>query len=179
MPGTESIIDPVTGELCYRGRHIFMGYMYMPDKTAETIDDDGYLHSGDVAEFDSCDRPDVVKPSGFMKVCRKLTLQYSRFNALTLTLTLTLILTLTLEHITAYTHPQLSLSLTLSHPTLLPLTHTDYGSYQGTHHHSLHPPPTLSLSLTLSHPTNVDPYRSRVVSRNSSSQRVVRMWPPC
>ena len=47
--------------------------MFMPDKTAETIDEDGYLHSGDVAEFDNCDRPDVVKPSGFMKVHRKLT----------------------------------------------------------------------------------------------------------
>ena len=23
------------------GRHVFMGYMYMPDKSAETIDDDG------------------------------------------------------------------------------------------------------------------------------------------
>ena len=46
IPGSESIIDPINGELCYRGRHIFMGYMYMPDKTAETIDEDGYLHSG-------------------------------------------------------------------------------------------------------------------------------------
>ena len=72
MPGTESIIDPVTGELCYRGRHIFMGYMYMPDMTAETIDEEGFLHSGDVVEFDSCDRADVVKPSGFMKVRGKL-----------------------------------------------------------------------------------------------------------
>ena len=73
MPGTESIIDPVTGELCYRGRHIFMGYMFMPDKTAETIDEDGYLHSGDVAQFDSDNNPRIQGPSGFMKVHRKLT----------------------------------------------------------------------------------------------------------
>merc|ERR1711976_731244 len=46
------------GELCYRGRHIMMGYMAQPDlveahvaeiqkKNAETIDADGWLHSGD------------------------------------------------------------------------------------------------------------------------------------
>jgi len=72
MPGTESLIAPSTGELCYRGRHIFMGYMYMPDKTAETIDEDGWLHSGDVAEFDSCDRADIVKPSGFMRITGRI-----------------------------------------------------------------------------------------------------------
>ena len=37
MKGTESMLAPSTGELCYRGRHIFMDYMYMPDKTTETI----------------------------------------------------------------------------------------------------------------------------------------------
>merc|ERR1739838_759038 len=46
------------GELCYRGRHIMMGYMAQPDlgaahvndikkKNAETIDAEGWLHSGD------------------------------------------------------------------------------------------------------------------------------------
>ena len=49
MLGTESKLDPNNGELCYRGRHIFMGYMYMPDQTASTIDSEGWLHSGDVA----------------------------------------------------------------------------------------------------------------------------------
>ena len=41
LPGTESKIDELTGEICYRGRHIFMGYMKMVDKTRETIDDEG------------------------------------------------------------------------------------------------------------------------------------------
>ncbi len=72
LKGTESMLAPSTGELCYRGRHIFMGYMYMPDKTAETIDDDGFLHSGDVAEFDNDVDKDIVGPGGFMKITGRI-----------------------------------------------------------------------------------------------------------
>jgi long-chain-fatty-acid--CoA ligase ACSBG len=70
--GTESKVDPNNGELCYRGRHIFMGYMYMPDKTAETIDNEGYLHSGDVAAFDDDDNVQIAKPSGFMRITGRI-----------------------------------------------------------------------------------------------------------
>lgn len=59
LRGTQTRIDRTTGELCYRGRHVFMGYMHLPKETAETIDADGYLHSGDVAEFDNDNHPDV------------------------------------------------------------------------------------------------------------------------
>jgi len=38
----------------------------------DTIDDEGYLHSGDVAEFDNNDDPDVTKPSGFMKITGRI-----------------------------------------------------------------------------------------------------------
>ena len=72
MKGTESMLVPSTGELCYRGRHIFMGYMHMPDKTAETIDADGYLHSGDVAAFDEDNDTDNKGPSGFMRITGRI-----------------------------------------------------------------------------------------------------------
>jgi len=52
VEGTESRIDPVSGELTYSGRHIFAGYMKMADKTAETVDEEGFLHSGDVVKRD-------------------------------------------------------------------------------------------------------------------------------
>jgi len=72
MLGTESMIVPSNGELCYRGRHIFMGYMYMEQQTEETIDKDGYLHSGDVAEFDSETKPGITGPSGFMRITGRI-----------------------------------------------------------------------------------------------------------
>jgi long-chain-fatty-acid--CoA ligase ACSBG len=72
LHGTETKIDRTNGELCYRGRHIFMGYMGMPEETAKTIDTEGYLHSGDVADFDENDHPEIPHPSGFMKITGRI-----------------------------------------------------------------------------------------------------------
>eukprot|EP00752_Nemacystus_decipiens_P012995 g11498.t1 len=72
MLGTESMLVPETGELCYRGRNIFMGYMNNPEKTAETIDEDGWMHSGDIATFDD-DKDDRIKgPSGFVQITGRI-----------------------------------------------------------------------------------------------------------
>jgi len=40
------------GEICFRGRNIMMGYLTNEKKTRESIDDEGYMHSGDVGRFD-------------------------------------------------------------------------------------------------------------------------------
>ncbi|KAK4318096.1 hypothetical protein Pmani_010879 [Petrolisthes manimaculis] len=41
------------GEVCMGGRHVSMGYLRMEDKTHEAIDDEGWLHSGDIGKLDS------------------------------------------------------------------------------------------------------------------------------
>ncbi len=40
------------GELLMRGEVVMSGYRNLPDKTAETLDSDGWLHTGDIAEID-------------------------------------------------------------------------------------------------------------------------------
>ncbi|XP_011151230.1 long-chain-fatty-acid--CoA ligase ACSBG2 isoform X2 [Harpegnathos saltator] len=49
----DNINEHSEGEICMAGRHIFMGYLNAPDKTAETKDKDGWLHSGDFGKLDS------------------------------------------------------------------------------------------------------------------------------
>src|SRR6476661_2050506 len=54
------IVDPETGEtvergqpgeFCTRGYSVMLGYWDDPDKTAEAIDADGWMHTGDLAEM--------------------------------------------------------------------------------------------------------------------------------
>jgi fatty-acyl-CoA synthase len=41
-----------TGELACKGYNVMKGYYNMPDQTAETIDEDGWLYTGDLATVD-------------------------------------------------------------------------------------------------------------------------------
>jgi fatty-acyl-CoA synthase len=52
-PGTGETVGPgEVGEICSRGYNVMKGYYKMPDKTAETIDEEGWLHSGDLVTVD-------------------------------------------------------------------------------------------------------------------------------
>ena len=56
-------LDPATGELLVRGKNVFAGYLNLPQKTAETIDADGWLHTGDVG---------VVDADGYYKITDRM-----------------------------------------------------------------------------------------------------------
>ena len=63
FPGVEVLIvepgtgapcqDGVAGEICIRGHNVMLGYYNMPEATSETIDSEGWLHSGDLGVLDA------------------------------------------------------------------------------------------------------------------------------
>jgi fatty-acyl-CoA synthase len=73
LPGLEAkIVDPLggqtlpdgqPGELCARGHCVMLGYYNMPDKTAEAIDREGWLHTGDLA---------LREPNGYFRITGRL-----------------------------------------------------------------------------------------------------------
>lgn len=71
----EPITEPgVVGEVCVRGGVVSPGYFGDPERTAAAVDDEGFLHTRDVASFDAdgwwylCGRTDDIINSGGEKL---------------------------------------------------------------------------------------------------------------
>ncbi len=58
LPDAELMIAS-DGEICMRGRHVFMGYYKDAAATGDTVDSEGWLHSGDIGTID---------PQGFLQI---------------------------------------------------------------------------------------------------------------
>ena len=58
LPGIECRLDD-DGEVLVRGPNVFCGYLNQPEATARTVDQDGWLHTGDIGAVDD---------SGFLSI---------------------------------------------------------------------------------------------------------------
>ena len=72
IPGMETRIDGpdgAAGELLVRGDYVMLGYFEDPAATAEAVDEDGWLHTGDVGTLDAAGNLQITDRLKDMYIC--------------------------------------------------------------------------------------------------------------
>ena len=71
VPEKEYFAKDRVGEICIRSKSVFKGYLKDEEKTRETIDEDGWLHTGDIGRWTEHNTLKIIdRKKNIYKVCR-------------------------------------------------------------------------------------------------------------